>query len=303
MQRRAGFERDAICKRHRRLKELCRDGRLVRLKKNHYGLPDRQNLTARQSPRPPRRLWLFNPGRQKQRRCLFEPPRDAPGHAWRQSHGADRSQTARRHRSAYRADHRTRSKAAARHLRRNRRQKLSGADGRAHRRHSAQLERHKPEQGKVIAAEISRYGTALSPPEADLVKVMGDPDDPEVQAQSIIFRFDLSPSFPAGSAPRSQRAARLPSAPTEIARRRTDLRDLPIVTIDGENARDFDDAVFVGASATAATNFTSPSPMLPIMSARTPRWTKKPMPAPPASTFLTGRSRCCPKRCPTASVA
>ena len=52
-------------------------------------------------------------------------------------------------------------------------------------------------QGKVIAAEISRFGTAMSPPEATLVQVMGDPNDPEVQAQSIIFRFDLSPSFPA----------------------------------------------------------------------------------------------------------
>src|SRR5207244_11742994 len=35
----------------------------------------------------------------------------------------------------------------------------------------------KPEKGKVIAAEISRYGTAVSGPEGELVQVLGDPDD------------------------------------------------------------------------------------------------------------------------------
>ncbi|NIO02589.1 MAG: hypothetical protein GTO42_10665, partial [Candidatus Latescibacteria bacterium] len=47
----------------------------------------------------------------------------------------------------------------------------------------------------MIAAEIFRYATALSPPESRLVEVLGDPDDPEVQARSIIFRHDLPHSF------------------------------------------------------------------------------------------------------------
>ena len=104
-----------------------------------------------------------------------------------------------------------------------------------------------PDQGKVVAAEISRYGTAMSPPEAVVVKIMGDPDDPEVQAQSIIFRFGLSASFP----PEAHREAQ--NCPYEISAAeiaaREDLRDLPIVTIDGENARDFDDAVHVRKTA------------------------------------------------------
>jgi ribonuclease R len=98
-------------------------------------------------------------------------------------------------------------------------------------------------QGKVIAAEISRFGTAMSPPEATLVQVMGDPNDPEVQAQSIIYRFNLSPSFPA-EVHREVMGAAFEISAAEIARRE-DLRDLAIVTIDGENARDFDDAVYV----------------------------------------------------------
>ncbi|MGH7886734.1 MAG: ribonuclease R, partial [Candidatus Binatia bacterium] len=99
------------------------------------------------------------------------------------------------------------------------------------------------EKGKVIAAEISRFGTAMSAPQATLVNVMGDPDDPQVQAQSIIFRFGLSASFPAEVHREVAQACYEVSAAESAARE--DLRALPIVTIDGENARDFDDAVYV----------------------------------------------------------
>ncbi len=83
----------------------------------------------------------------------------------------------------------------------------------------------------------------MSPPEATVVQVMGDPNDPEVQAQSIIFRFGLPPSFPP-EVHREVKNAAYEIGAAEIARRE-DLRELPIVTIDGENARDFDDAVYV----------------------------------------------------------
>jgi ribonuclease R len=101
----------------------------------------------------------------------------------------------------------------------------------------------KPEKGKVVAAGISRYGTAMSGPEAELVQVIGDPDDPEVQVQSIVFRYGLTTSFPE-PVHREIASASFSISGDEIAAR-TDLRDRPIVTIDGENARDFDDAVCV----------------------------------------------------------
>ena len=105
----------------------------------------------------------------------------------------------------------------------------------------------RPDQGRVVAAGISRYGTTMSPPEAEVVKIMGDPDDPETQAQSIIFRFGLSATFPPEVQREAQNRAYEISA-AEIAARE-DLRNLPIVTIDGENARDFDDAVYVRKTA------------------------------------------------------
>lgn len=103
--------------------------------------------------------------------------------------------------------------------------------------------RHQPKRGNVIAAEISRYGTAAGPPEAELSQVMGHPDDPEVQVRSIVFRYGLATGFPLTA---DQEAENCPFAisPDELFAR-TDLRDLPMVTIDGEQARDFDDAVCV----------------------------------------------------------
>jgi ribonuclease R len=107
------------------------------------------------------------------------------------------------------------------------------------------LERGTPSglQGKVVAVELSRYPTGYAPAQGKLAAVLGDPDDPEVQAQSIIFRYRLPVDFSA----ESRAAASAYAQAVEPAERgkRVDLRALPIVTIDGETARDFDDAVAV----------------------------------------------------------
>jgi ribonuclease R len=100
-----------------------------------------------------------------------------------------------------------------------------------------------PVRGDVIAAEISRYGTGFSPPEATLIETLGDPDHPDVQARSIIFRYGLPTAF-TPEAEREARACPRTISPEELGAR-TDLRALRTVTIDGETARDFDDAVSV----------------------------------------------------------
>lgn len=100
-----------------------------------------------------------------------------------------------------------------------------------------------PKTGTVVAAEISRYGTGFSPPEAELVQSLGDPDHPDVQAAAIVFQYGLPTAFPP-DAEREAQTASMAVRPEDIEGR-TDLRNLPIVTIDGEQARDFDDAVTV----------------------------------------------------------
>ena len=71
--------------------------------------------------------------------------------------------------------------------------------------------------------------------------MLGEADDPEVQFLCIAFEHGLRTEFPAAVA---AEAEALPADPHErdLAGRR-DLRALPFVTIDGETARDFDDAV------------------------------------------------------------
>jgi len=78
-------------------------------------------------------------------------------------------------------------------------------------------------------------------PAGRLERVLGDAGDPDVQFLCITFEHGLRTEFPAAAA---DEAAALPSdpAPHDVAGRR-DLRHLPFVTIDGETARDFDDAV------------------------------------------------------------
>jgi ribonuclease R len=101
----------------------------------------------------------------------------------------------------------------------------------------------KPARGKVIAVEIQRYGGGYSQPEGKIDRVLGDPDDPEIQAQSIIYRFGLPTDFRPEALEETARTPAIVGA--EELKGRTDLRALPTVTIDGETARDFDDAVSI----------------------------------------------------------
>jgi ribonuclease R len=241
--RRAGFARDQLQAIVDALRALCQDGRLVRLKKNHYALPDRQNLVRGKVQAHPDGYGFLRPetddiedvylNRREMRRVM---------------HGD---------KVMVRVDRKARGGTEAHIVQvlERAQKRLVGTfdefDGKGYvvpmdaRIAAIPLERAgaRLAKGKVVAVEISRFGTAMSPPEAQIIKVMGDPDDPEVQAQSIIFRYGLSTSFPEEVHRETNQIAY--SIPLEEIARRTDLRALPIVTIDGENARDFDDAVYV----------------------------------------------------------
>jgi len=74
-----------------------------------------------------------------------------------------------------------------------------------------------------------------------IIEVLGDPDSIDVQMRLVIEKFKLPHSF---SEQARQEAAQLPEEITET-KGREDLREILHVTIDGETARDFDDAVAV----------------------------------------------------------
>ena len=102
-------------------------------------------------------------------------------------------------------------------------------------------------EGDWVIARITRRGTEGEPPHAQIEKRL-DPDRPvELAMETAIARFGLPHEFPA-AALREARAWGDQVDPSE-AEKREDLRGLPLVTIDGEDARDFDDAVYAETHA------------------------------------------------------
>ncbi len=104
-----------------------------------------------------------------------------------------------------------------------------------------QTKRARPNQ--IVVAEITRYPTERARPEGRVTHILGYPDDPEIVPQIIIHKHDLPHRFSPGTL---KEVRSLPIAP-DIGdyRERIDLREVPTFTIDGENARDFDDAVSI----------------------------------------------------------
>jgi len=97
-------------------------------------------------------------------------------------------------------------------------------------------------EGLVVDVEITSWPTPTRPPIGRVIEVLGDPDDFGVDVEMMIRKHQLPRVFPENVLAEARAVAHLD--PEEAARRR-DFRELPIVTIDGETARDFDDAVLV----------------------------------------------------------
>jgi len=97
--------------------------------------------------------------------------------------------------------------------------------------------------GAVVNVELTRYARAGAPPTGRVVEILGRPGDLGVDIEIIIRKHHLPHTF---SPEVLQEAARRAVPVTEADHQgRQDFRELPIVTIDGETARDFDDAVYV----------------------------------------------------------
>lgn len=97
--------------------------------------------------------------------------------------------------------------------------------------------------GAVVNAELLHYGRGGLAPVGRVVEILGRPGELGVDTEIIIRKYHLPHAFePEVLQEAAQRAQPL----TEAERSgRDDFRKLPIVTIDGETARDFDDAVYV----------------------------------------------------------
>jgi ribonuclease R len=98
-------------------------------------------------------------------------------------------------------------------------------------------------EGVVVDVEITDWPTPTQNPRGRVTEIIGRRDDFGVDVEIIIRKFYLPHHFPASTLEEAQAIPAVIPAPE--LRHRRDFRALPIVTIDGETARDFDDAVTV----------------------------------------------------------
>ena len=97
--------------------------------------------------------------------------------------------------------------------------------------------------GVVVDVEITDWPSPTQNPRGRVTEILGREDDFGVDVEITIRKFHLPHHFPPAALEEAQDAPT--TIPASELRHRRDFRTLPIVTIDGETARDFDDAVLV----------------------------------------------------------
>ncbi len=95
--------------------------------------------------------------------------------------------------------------------------------------------------GQVVGVEVTDPPSPSRPARGRVVEVLGSPDEPGMDIRTVVRKYELREEFPRAAV---AEAARFPDpVPAAEISRREDFRSRPIVTIDGETAMDFDDAV------------------------------------------------------------
>ena len=100
----------------------------------------------------------------------------------------------------------------------------------------------KAKSGQVVSVALIEQPTKYAQAVGKIVEILGDIDDPGMEIEIAVRKFGVPHEF---SESAKKAAAKLPSEVRAAdLEERVDLRDIPMVTIDGEDARDFDDAVY-----------------------------------------------------------
>jgi ribonuclease R len=229
-----------------RLRDLAEEGRVVRIRGNRYGLPLKMNLVVGKVRCHPDGYGFVIPESEGEADVFI-----SPRHLKEAIHGdrvVARVESVRkkgREGRIIRILERGLRKVVGKFMKATHYSYLIPEDERFLQEvyiPEGETKRAKPNQ--IVVAEITRYPTGRARPEGRVTHILGYPDDPEIVPQIIIHKHDLPHRF----SPVALKEARsLPSAPVmEDYRGRIDLRGIPTFTIDGENAKDFDDAVSIG---------------------------------------------------------
>ncbi len=96
--------------------------------------------------------------------------------------------------------------------------------------------------GQVVVTQIIKQPASHIQPIGKITEILGEIDDPGMEIEIAVRKFDVPVKF----SPETEK--QLKKIPNKVQAKdlkdRIDLRDIPFITIDGEDARDFDDAVF-----------------------------------------------------------
>jgi ribonuclease R len=94
--------------------------------------------------------------------------------------------------------------------------------------------------GDMVLIKITRYPTKNQNPVGEVIKVLGKPDEDSTFFSAVNIKYGVREEFPSKVL---KKADELLLKQSNIAKKRRDLRNINFFTIDGEKARDFDDAV------------------------------------------------------------
>jgi len=98
------------------------------------------------------------------------------------------------------------------------------------------------EHGQVVTAQITQQPTRYTQPLGRVVEVLGEIDDPGMEIEIAVRKFNVPLAFSDAALAQAEKTPER-VRPKDL-QDRVDLRDVAFITIDGEDARDFDDAVF-----------------------------------------------------------
>lgn len=96
--------------------------------------------------------------------------------------------------------------------------------------------------GQVVVVELQERKASFSRPVGFITEILGDNLAPGMEVEIALRNHDIPHTWSEGVEKQIRQLSE--EVPEEAKQGRVDLRDLPLVTIDGESARDFDDAVF-----------------------------------------------------------
>jgi ribonuclease R len=223
----------------RHLRSLVADGSLVLVRGNRYGLADRMDLVAGRLEGHPSGFGFVTPERAHeglQGDIYIAAPNVAEA-----MHGDRVVVRIERHRADGRAEGRIVQ------VLERRAQTVVGRfdlDDAGFGFVQPKGETRDAESGEMVTVEITRWPTPSRGPLGRIVRVLGDIDEPGVDTEIILQKYAIPDAHPPEAIEEARRLG------AEIKDRdlkgRTDFRDRVVVTIDGEDARDFDDAISIG---------------------------------------------------------